>query len=55
MSGYGNGKLLNGFYLHLAQKLGAVDIIPKPFDIEDLVERIQRALQPSNLPQRNKA
>jgi DNA-binding response OmpR family regulator len=30
-----------------ARKLGAVDIIDKPFDIDDLVERVRQLVPPS--------
>ena len=31
-------------YLRMARELGAVDVIPKPFEIDDLVERVRRCL-----------
>jgi len=32
------------FYLRMARELGAVDVLPKPFEIEDLVQRVRRCL-----------
>jgi len=32
------------FYLRMARELGAVDVLPKPFEIDDLVQRVRRCL-----------
>ncbi|MGO8915670.1 MAG: response regulator [Stellaceae bacterium] len=32
------------FYLRLAHQLGATEVIPKPFEIDDLIRRVKRCL-----------
>jgi len=45
MGDCGSANLMSGsFYLKLAQKMGALDILPKPFEIEDLIDRVERLL-----------
>jgi DNA-binding response OmpR family regulator len=33
------------FYLRMAHQLGAAEIIPKPFEIDDLIRRVKRCLE----------
>jgi|SRR5271170_5608155 DNA-binding response OmpR family regulator len=33
------------FYLRMAQQLGAAEVIPKPFEIDDLVRRVKSCLE----------
>lgn len=32
------------FYLRMAHQLGATEVIPKPFEIDDLIRRVKRCL-----------
>lgn len=32
------------FYLRMARQLGAIEVIPKPFEIDDLIRRVERCL-----------
>jgi CheY-like chemotaxis protein len=40
----GGGRIGNTDFLRIAQQLGAVDVISKPFDPDEFVERIDRCL-----------
>ncbi len=41
----GGGRMGNTDFLQIAKKLGACDAIAKPFDPEDLIERVQSCLK----------
>jgi DNA-binding response OmpR family regulator len=42
------------FYLHTAEKLGARDIIAKPFDVDDLIRRVKHCLESDGGPQQSR-
>jgi CheY-like chemotaxis protein len=41
----GGGRIGNTDFLQIARKLGAVDALPKPFDPDDLLDRIGNCLK----------
>jgi CheY-like chemotaxis protein len=41
----GGGRIGNTDFLQIARKLGAIDALPKPFDPDDLLDRISNCLQ----------
>lgn len=41
----GGGRIGNTDFLQIARKMGAVDALPKPFDPDDLLDRISNCLK----------
>jgi two-component system, chemotaxis family, chemotaxis protein CheY len=40
----GGGRIGNADFLRMAQRFGAKDILPKPFDLDDLVDKVNSCL-----------
>ena len=41
----GGSLIGNDYYLRIARTLGAIEVLPKPFEVEDLVQVVERCLR----------